>query len=260
MVVSNEIKKYLKSWISSEEVKSVFNSLLAPILTQESMEELLQKYVQDGFMERISELESKAESQQALLEEQQKKIDLLEASAAIRANTIEKLEQKCDDNEQYSRRTSVRFYGIEANAGNERENVSDKVLSACDTMGVNVDMSMVDRMHRIGKKIEMDDKTVQPIIIKFKSWSSRTDFYKSRPKNYNADGTRKPGSVYSVSPDLTKRRYDLLKHARNIIINYPSVSFAFADINCSLVIRTNDNKLFYFNNSCQLDGILAKLA
>ena len=252
MVVSKEIKNYLKTWISSEEVKTIFNSLLAPILTQDSMEELLKKYVQEGLLSRISELETQVASQQ-------EKIDLLESAAAIRDNTLSNLEQKCDDNEQYSRRASVRLYGTEVNPGNEKENVSDKVLAACESMEVNLDMSNVDRIHRIGKKSEIDKKTVQAVIIKFRYWTSRTEFYKSRPKNYNQDGTRKPGAMYSISPDLTRRRYELLKHARNAIVNYPNVSYAFADINCSLGIRTNDNKFYYFNNSFQLDKILAKL-
>ena len=89
MVVSKEIKNYLKSWISSDEVKSIFTTLLAPILTQDSMEELLKKYVQESLLERISELESKVETQQTHLEKQNKKIELLETAAAIRDNTLD---------------------------------------------------------------------------------------------------------------------------------------------------------------------------
>ena len=107
MVVSKEIKSYLKTWITSEEVKTVFNNLLAPLITQDSMESLLKKYVQEGILQRITDLETHVTSQQTELQEHQKKIDELEATAAVRETVIEKLEQKCDDNQQYSRRTSI---------------------------------------------------------------------------------------------------------------------------------------------------------
>ena len=59
---------------------------------------------------------------------------------------------------------------------------------------------------------------------------------------------KKPGSSFNVSLDLTKRRYNLLIKAKGLIANNPSVAYAFCDINCSLVLKFNDNTYRYFNS------------
>ena len=99
------------------------------------------------------------------------------------------------------------------------------------------------------------NKKVRSLIIKFKSWKSRTTFYKSRPKNY-LDRQKKPGSSFNVSLDSTKRRYNLLMKARALIANNPSDAYAFCDINCSLVIKFDDNTYRYFNSECELNNLL----
>ena len=45
-----------------------------------------------------------------------------------------------------------------------------------------------------------------------------------------------------MSLDLTNRRYSLLEKANSIIKDNPAVKFAFADINCYLVLKLNDDK------------------
>ena len=101
-------------------------------------------------------------------------------------------------------------------------------------------------------------KKVRSIIVKFKSWKARATFYKARPKNY-VNGRKKPGlTSFSVSLDLTKRRYSLLAKAKSIIKDNPAVMFAFADINCSLALKLNYDKFHYFKSEDELDNILQK--
>ena len=101
-------------------------------------------------------------------------------------------------------------------------------------------------------------KKVRSIIVKFKSWKARSEFYKARPKNY-VNGKKKPGlTSFSVSLDLTKRRCSLLAKAKSIIKDNPTVMFAFADINCSLALKLNDDKFHYFNSEDELNKILQK--
>ena len=45
-----------------------------------------------------------------------------------------------------------------------------------------------------------------------------------------------------MSLDLTNRRYSLLERAKSIIKDNHSVKFVFADINCYLVLKLNDDK------------------
>ena len=93
-------------------------------------------------------------------------------------------------------------------------------------------------------------------MVKFKSWESRKAFYKARPLNF-MNGRKKPGAKsFSVSLDLTKRRYALLTKAKGLIKDNPSVAYAFCDINCSLAIKLNDNTYKYFNSENELRKLL----
>ena len=87
-------------------------------------------------------------------------------------------------------------------------------------------------MHRIGKpyKNEGSGLTMKSIIIKFKSWRYRQDIYRNRPRRFE-NGKKKPGeNSFSVSLDLTKRRYNLLKVAQGIVKEMHNVSFVCADV------------------------------
>ena len=90
----------------------------------------------------------------------------------------------------------------------------------------------VDLAHRIGMEYTKKNsrKQVKSIIVKFKSWRARKQCYDARTKNFK-DGEKKPGyKSFSVSVDLTKRRYLLLREARELIKNNNDIDFAFADI------------------------------
>ena len=117
-------------------------------------------------------------------------------------------------------------------------------------MGILFDQNEIDRAHGMGKPFldKERKKKVRSIIAKFKA----------RPKNYVNEG-KKPGlTSFSVSLDLTKRRYSLLAMAKSIIKDNPAVMFAFADINCSLALKSNDYKFHYFNSEDELNEILQK--
>ena len=137
----------------------------------------------------------------------------------------------------------------------------NKTIESCfNHVGLKFDANEIDRAHRLGKpyKDRITKASVQPIIIKFKSWSSRTAFYKARPKTFT-NGNRNQNVPFSCNLDLTKRRYNLLKDVRGIVKHYPQINYAFADINCSLGICLHSNELKYFNDRARLDEILGNL-
>ena len=93
--------------------------------------------------------------------------------------------------------------------------------------------------------------------MKFKSWSARKQFYDARPNNFK-DGKKKPGyKSFSVSVELTKRRYLLLGEARELIKNN-DIDFAFADINCSLEFRYKIGLFRYFNSKNESHNLINK--
>ena len=113
----------------------------------------------------------------------------------------------------------------------------------------------IDRAHRIG--MEYTEK-VKSIIVKFKSWTARKQFYDARPKNFK-DGKKKPGyKSFSVSVELTKRRYLPLGEARELIKNNDDIDFAFADINCSLGFRYKNGSFRYFSSENELHNLINK--
>ena len=127
-------------------------------------------------------------------------------------------------------------------------------------MAIPFNENEIDRAHAIGKPFLDNErkKKVRSIIVKFKSQKARAAFYKARPKKY-INGRKKPGlTSSSVSLDLTKRRYSLLAKAKSITKDNPAVIFAFADINCFLALKLNDDKLHYFNSEDELNKILQK--
>ena len=229
----------------TSEMDDYFENLMKPLVTNDKLESLLKRF-QDGLMKKIDDI----------FNEQNTRIEELESKLAIKKNIIDNLEIKCDDNEQYSRRSCLRVHGLDFTS-DEDEGVMKKVGKCCSDMGIEFNQNEIDCVHYIGKPYmdKTKNKNVRSLIIKFKSWKSRITFYKSRPRNH-LDRQKKPGSSFSVSLDLTKRRYNLLMKARGLTANNTSVAYAFCDINCSLVIKFNDNTYRCFNSESELNNLL----
>ena len=90
----------------------------------------------------------------------------------------------------------------------------------------------IDHAHRIG--MEYTEK-VKSIIMKFKSWSARKQFY-----------------------DARRRCYLLLREARELIKNNDDIDFAFANINCSLGFRYKNGSFRYFCSENELHNLINK--
>ena len=122
---------------------------------------------------------------------------------------------KCGDNEQYSRRSCLRIHGVELKE-NENEDGVMNVLEDCySSANLDFDANHIDDAHRIGLPYtnKNSGKKVKSIIVKFRSWKAAQRFYKGRPRYY-ADSSKKPG--FTISVDLTKRRYLLLTKAKGL--------------------------------------------
>ena len=114
------------------------------------------------------------------LDKQNTKIIELQTKIAIQGNALQKFEIKSDDNEQYSRRSSIRIHGVQYDE-NVDISVINKVERCCDEIAVKPDMNEIYSVNYIDKPIfDSDSKqNVTLIIVKFKSWESRRAFYKA---------------------------------------------------------------------------------
>ena len=129
------------------------------------------------------------------------RVEQLESNVAILTNVVNKLEIKCDDNEQYSRRMSLRITDIPSTGPNENgHKCVDLTLQVINsTPNVEVTKFDIQGAHRIGKK---NSARPQQMIVKFKSWHARTSVYKGRKSLDN-------NNFVKIFLDLTKRRFCL---------------------------------------------------
>ena len=181
----------------------------------------------------------------------------MKSQIALKDQTIAGLMMKCDDNQQYSRRSCLRIHGIETKTKESNEDIIEKVKERYEVLEIPFNEANIDRAHRIGK--EYSDKTtgkkVKSIIVKFKSWKSRQQFYNSRPR-FDKNRNKKADQNFTISVDLTKRRYKLLMKARGLIKDNDAIDFVFSDINCSLGVKFNDDSFKYFNSEKELYNII----
>lgn len=135
-----------------------------------------------------------------LLQERDDRIKVLEKK-------IDFLESQNENLEQYTRRNSLRIYGMEES---EHEDIFDAVIKLFQNdMDLETQPADIDRIHRLGKK--KSDGKPRPVIVKFATYRQRNFVFKakSRLKNYSN------GKVY-VNEDLTKERSNLFFAARKL--------------------------------------------
>ena len=123
-------------------------------------------------------------------------------------------------------------------------------------LNLTIKKDEIDHAHRIGPKYKVDGETCQSIIVKFSNWEAKKKFYLARPRAF-VNGKKKPGKLpFTVTPDLTKRRYNLLKKAKGLAADKGNnIIFAFTDINCNLAIKLKNNSIAYFDNDLDLNNL-----
>ena len=90
-------------------------------------------------------------------------------------------ESKLDDQEQYSRRNSLRITGIPES---DNEDIVPKVLDVINNKikpDIPVSSDHIDRLHRVGKR---SGDTPRAVLIKFATYRHRQRVYRNR-KNLN---------------------------------------------------------------------------
>ena len=183
------------------------------------------------------------------------RIKQLEDRLAFMENIVQRLEIKSDDNEQYHRRLDLRINNIPFPTNGVIESSQDylaKVKNTLAGIGVDIPDYAFDRAHRIGKP-KLGENNValgQQMIVRFTSWDHRTNVYKNR-------GSLRAVKIYL---DLTKRGYDIRKHAIEKVKNNPKIDFVFANVNCALGMRCVDGSFRFFSTVDELDKIVQSLS
>lgn len=114
------------------------------------------------------------------------------------------LETRVEDAEQYSRRNCLLLHGVPENTG---ENTTSVVIGTInDRLGLDLERNHLDRTHRLGRPKRPDDTKPRPIIIKFVSYTERSQVYATKRKL--------KGTSMLISENLTVKRMEIFRAAR----------------------------------------------
>ena len=136
----------------------------------------------------------------------------------------------------------------------DRETSSDvleKVKEICAESNLEIPDSNLDRAHRIGKSYFDKIKKVKckSIIVRFNTFRHRTLLYRAKK-----DIKQKKG--YKIRLGLTKRYYLMLSEANKLASDNQDANFCYANLNCRLKIRWNDNQEDFFDTLEDLRDLL----
>ena len=228
-----ELKCYFTAKMSEQEenLTKVFNNVLNDLRKE------ITKQIQNEIKSHCKHLESENQ----MLKHQVSELKRLNIS---NQNNHEELEQ-------YGRRLCLRIDGVPTKANESSDDVLDSVKSLFKEAKEDIPESVIDRAHRIGSRYQdaSSNNYCKSIIIRFITFRHRTMFY--RAKNKLKRGVK-------IKLDLTKSRFNLLKRANDHVKEVPSIKFCYADINCRLKVKFNDEnqKDIFFSSFDELRDIV----
>ena len=155
-----------------------------------------------------------------------------------------------DDLEQYGRRMSVRIQNVPIVAGEDdnRELLLDEINRQLAGVDMKIERSQIIRYHRSSKPKD----GASQCLVKLRSWDKRAELHNV---NRKARDLNKRTRVYH---DLTKRRLTCLNQARDELGDRANKDrFVYADINSSLMFRTNGKK-YRFNTLDEFKVLLVQ--
>eukprot|EP00795_Rhopilema_esculentum_P010179 gene10179-18849_t len=145
-----------------------------------------------------------------IIEDQNKKINMMENKVAVLKRDISQLQIVKDNLEQYQRRLCLRISGIDLPPHGMKESADDcldKVKHVFAELGVKVPEEVIDRAHRVGKATDQNGKSGWQMIVGLTTWRNRTMIYRGR-KNV---------TKYRVKHDFTKKQGEVLKNKNDYL-------------------------------------------
>lgn len=193
---------------------------------KEIVMEALNSLVNEDFIDKIVEKMSIKFNKQLEKVQQQHEIQIREISRQY--------EEKLDNLEQYTRRNSIRIFGVPEI---KNENLETTLISMFEEKAnIKIKPDSFDRCHRLGP---LQEKATRPIILKFISYQHRNTVMRIR-KSFAKTGI-------SIAEDLTKKRYILYKRAKE--------HFGFRNVwtaDGTIKIKSED-KIHSIRTACDLD-------
>lgn len=119
------------------------------------------------------------------------------------------LEDQVEDLEQYSRRNCLRISGVEENDNEDVVHETLKLFNEGMRVQPPIQLSDIDRIHRLGKK-NLSASRPRGIIIKFATYGARARVFGNRRELKNSR------SALYINESLTQQRSKLMYKARTL--------------------------------------------
>lgn len=113
---------------------------------REEMQELKQEFAK--LSKQVESNETNIVSLQIETERKNQQINDLEKRLKTQEDSTNRLQNKCNDAEQYSRRNCIRVFGVPESTGEQTDNVIMNI--AKEKLGVELQLKDLDRSHRVG--------------------------------------------------------------------------------------------------------------
>ena len=211
-----------------EELKCHFNAKMSE--QEKNLTKFFNNVLNDLRKEIIKQIQNKIKSHCKHLESENQMMKHL-VSELRRLNISN--QNNHEELERYDRRLCLRIDGVPTKTIESSDDAIHSVKSLLKEAKVDIPESVIDRAHRTGSRYldAFSNNYRKSIIIRFTKFRHRTMFYGAKSKLKRGVRTKL---------DLTKSRYDLLKRANDHVKEVPSIKFCYANINCCLKVKFND--------------------
>ena len=148
----------------------------------------------------------------------------------------------CEETEQYSRILCLRVQSVDRETSSD---VLEKVKEICAESNLGIPDSNLDTALRIGKSYFHKIKKVKctSVVVCSNCCTGQKKSIKQK-------------KGYKIRLDLTRRRYLMLSEANKLASDNQNANFCYADLNCRLKIRLNDNQEGFFDTLEDLRDLL----
>lgn len=206
------ISEKMNSMITNTEFSKKFDQLV----TKEFLENVIagvKRELKEEMSEKMDKLESRIFELELKHDELMKENESLKSHANKNSEFIDEVDngvqnalQKTNDLEQYTRKSSVRIYGIE---DEEYEDIPTTVFKVNkllnEKLQMNIEEKEINIAHRLGK---FENRKMRPVIVRFMSRQRKIETIKLRRALAKTQ--------YVIKEDLTKDNQEFLYELNNV--------------------------------------------
>ena len=183
---------------------------------------------------------------------------MLNSQFEISSHINKVLQKQVNNLQQYSRRYSIILDNVKVRANESSQSVESEVKDILINK-FSVDESQLatefDKAHRVGS---VNEENSQPIIIRFKSHSFRSNLYTERKTHQG-----KKENSFKLRVALSVQRRKLLDEVLKKVSGHDGIAFAYASVNGMVKVRLNNKlknrQVFDIESSEEIDNLLIRM-